>query len=295
MLRLAIGMIVLLGIAMSGPLAAQASEQPATVSATKTDTNDIPPDTTVARPDRPAARVFIASDSTAANYGQSQFPQMGWGMFLSCSLPSNVQVVNLARGGRSTGTYASEGLWQRLIDVLEPGDTVLIQFGHNDEDTKKMFRHVEPPQYAQNLAKFVADVRARNAQPVLITPVARNEFDSSGHIRDTHGAWSQAVRRVAAETKTPLVDLDLRAMGFFGAAGPGKTGADRYFLIYSADDKVARFPKGNRDTTHLNELGARATAALVADALSALDVPLAKSVHAPEPQSVRAIGTATCW
>lgn len=257
--------------------------------------NDIPPDTAAAKPDRPASRVFIASDSTAARYGASQFPQMGWGMFLHCALPGDVQVINMAHGGRSTSTFVSDGFWNQLTDALQPGDTVLIQFGHNDEDTKKMFRHVEPPQYAANLAAFVADVRAKQAVPILLTPIARDEFDAAGKIRETHGAWADAVRRVAGETATPLIDLDQKAMAWLGAAGPGRDGADRYFLIYDAADKVARFPEGHRDTTHLNELGARSAAALVAGELAGLDVPLASSVHAPDPAAQRALGSATCW
>jgi hypothetical protein len=36
---------------------------------------------------------------------------MGWGMVLKCSLDPRVEVVNLARGGRSTKTFIEEGLW----------------------------------------------------------------------------------------------------------------------------------------------------------------------------------------
>ena len=241
----------------------------------------------------PPPRVFIASDSTAAHYTPRQYPQMGWGMFLPCVLPTDVQVVNRARGGRSTKTFVEEGLWQQLLAMLRPGDTVLIQFGHNDEDTTKMFRHVDPPQYAENLTKFVADVRARQATPVLMTPIARDEFASDGTIKETHGAWAEAVRKVAADTHTPLIDLDARAMRFFGGVGAGK--ADRYFMIFTPTDHVALFPQGHHDTTHLNELGARAAAALVGQGLAALDLPLSRQVHAPDPATVRATGSPTCW
>jgi len=106
-----------------------------------------------AAPVAPTGRIFIASDSTAAHYTHAQYPQMGWGMFLPCVLPTDRQVINMAHGGRSTKTYVSDGFWQQLTSSLRPGDTVLIQFGHNDEDTTKMFRHVDPPQYAKNLAR----------------------------------------------------------------------------------------------------------------------------------------------
>jgi DNA sulfur modification protein DndE len=238
-------------------------------------------------------RVFIASDSTAAHYTRSQYPQMGWGMFLPCVLPTDVQVVNRARGGRSTKTFVEEGLWGQLLAMLHPGDTVLIQFGHNDEDTTKMFRHVDPPQYAANLAQFVADVRARQATPVLMTPIARDEFAADGTIKETHGAWAAAARTVAADTHTPLIDLDARAMRFFGGVGAGK--ADRYFMIFTPADRVALFPQGHHDTTHLNELGARVAAALVGQGLAALDLPLSHQVHAPDPTTVTATGSPTCW
>jgi DNA sulfur modification protein DndE len=204
-----------------------------------------------------------------------------------------MQVINMAHGGRSTKTYVSDGFWEQLTAELKPGDTVLIQFGHNDEDTTKMFRHVDPPQYARNLTQFVADVRAHQATPVLMTPIARDEFDAEGRIEETHGAWSAAVRKVAADTHTPLIDLDARAMRFFGGVGAGK--ADRYFLIYTPADHVARFPEGHRDTTHLNELGARAAAALVGQGLAALDLPFSHDIHAPDPAAVEATGSPTCW
>ena len=92
----------------------------------------------------PVARILIASDSTAANYGASAYPQMGWGMVLKCSLDPRVEVVNLARGGRSTKTFIEEGLWAGLLDKLQPGDTVLIQFGHNDADRVKIVRFTDP-------------------------------------------------------------------------------------------------------------------------------------------------------
>ncbi len=46
--------------------------------------------------------------------------------------PSKIEVKNLARGGRSSRTYWTEGLWDRVMAELRPGDFVLMQFGHND-------------------------------------------------------------------------------------------------------------------------------------------------------------------
>lgn len=238
------------------------------------------------------ARIVIASDSTAADYPPDQFPQMGWGMFLRCSLAPGTTVTNLARGGRSTRTFIDEGLWDALVAGLAGGDTVLIQFGHNDEDLTKPHRHTDPAgDFARNLTRFVADVRAKGASPVLLTPVARADF-AGGTIAETHGAYAAAVRRVATATNTPFVDLDARSMAFF--ARGGEAGAARYFMIYTPADRIARFPEGHRDTTHLNELGARATAAIVAGALRPLATPAARLLHPVDPGRVRALGSVAC-
>ncbi|WP_336963058.1 rhamnogalacturonan acetylesterase [Sphingobium aquiterrae] len=239
-----------------------------------------------------AERVFIASDSTAAAYPADQYPQMGWGMFLRCALPASAQVVNMARGGRSTKTYREEALWAVLLTQVRPGDTVLIQFGHNDEDMQKPWRHTEAKgDFTANLTAMVADVRRRQAVPVLLTPVARDAF-ANGRIQETHGDHALAVRDVAAATGTPLIDLNADSMAFLDRAG--ETGAKRYFMIYTPADGIARFPQGHVDTTHLNELGARAIAALVAQGLGGLGVPIAARVRAAAPDSVRALGDSTC-
>ena len=74
--------------------------------------------------------IFIAGDSTAAD----GIPDaIGWGRpFRAFFDPAKINVVNGARGGRSSRTFVTEGLWDRLLADVKPGDYVLIQFGHND-------------------------------------------------------------------------------------------------------------------------------------------------------------------
>jgi lysophospholipase L1-like esterase len=206
----------------------------------------------------PVARILIASDSTAANYGASAYPQMGWGMVLKCSLDPRVEVVNLARGGRSTKTFIEEGLWAGLLEKIKPGDTVMIAFGHNDADRVKIVRFTDPKgAYTDNLTRFVADVRAAGGQPVLMTPIAKHVF-AGDKVQETHGAYAQAVRDVAKVTNMPLIDLDADMMGAQQARG--EAGSRGFYLIYTPQDGVARYPQGISDTTHINEGGARLAA-----------------------------------
>lgn len=225
-------------------------------------------------------RIVIASDSTAANYGPSQYPQMGWGMVLKCSLDPNVEVVNLARGGRSTKTFIEEGLWDQLLTQAKPGDTVLIQFGHNDADTKKIVRFTDPNgAYEVNLRRFVADVRSLGGAPVLITPIARWLWEN-GEPKDAHAAYAATIRRVASDLKVPVVDLDGDMMAALKARG--RLASRGLYLQYRRYDRIARFPEGVEDDTHINEQGARLGAALVATRLARLKLPISRYVH-PAP------------
>src|SRR2546423_10890943 len=100
-----------------------------------------------ALPEKKKIKVFIAGDSTAANKEVKAFPETGWGMPFAYFFDSTVAVDNRAKNGRSTRTFISEGLWQKLIDDVHDGDYVLIQFGHNDESKEKTDRYTSPDHY----------------------------------------------------------------------------------------------------------------------------------------------------
>ncbi len=240
----------------------------------------------------PPQRIVIASDSTAAAYGPAQYPQMGWGMVLKCSLTPDVEVVNLARGGRSTKTFLEEGLWSVLLAKLTPGDTVLIQFGHNDADTRKIIRFTDPNgAYDVNLRRFIGDVRTAGGRPVLVTPIARWMWEG-GKPKDAHGPYAATVRKVAAEMKVPLVDLDADMMAALQARG--QLASRGLYLFYTANDHVARYPDGVSDDTHINEQGARLAAALVATRLKALGLPVSKSVRPASVAGQARLGAPDC-
>jgi lysophospholipase L1-like esterase len=242
-------------------------------------------------PDGRRAKVLIASDSTAAQYGPDRWPQMGWGMLVQCSLDASIKVDNRARGGRSTRTFIAEGLFDALAEQTSPGDTVLIQFGHNDATTAKPERYASPMDYGENLRHFIAVVRERKAQPVLLTPVAIRKFEN-GRMLESHAEYSRVAHEVAAETHTPLIDLDADSMAYFQSIG--EEGSKKYYLHYTAADHVPAFPTGIADDTHFSELGARAVAALVARRLKELHIPLSKHVRPVKLDALQTAGDPSC-
>ena len=203
--------------------------------------------------------VYLVGDSTMANKEVKTYPETGWGMPFAWFFDSTVVVDNRAKNGRSTKTFISEHLWQPVADNLQEGDYVFIQFGHNDEvPTKKSYSTEE--EFRANLVRYITESRNKKAIPVLITPVARRKFDSTGRVEGTHELYSAIVRAVAKDNNVPLIDLDKESQALLQ-----EWGVDKSKCLYNhlAPGENPNYPVGKEDNTHFSELGARRMAELV--------------------------------
>jgi lysophospholipase L1-like esterase len=215
--------------------------------------------------------ILLAGDSTMAIKERKAFPETGWGMPFAFFFDSTVTVDNRAKNGRSTRTFISEGLWQQLIDDLKAGDYVLIQFGHNDEAKEKTDRYASPDEYRANLTRFVEETRKKGGHPILISPVSRRRFDSSGNAIETHAAYTPLVKETAEALKVPYIDLDAKSRAFFQQFGKENS---KWLFLQLAPGEHPNYPNGRNDNTHFNELGARLVAQLVLADLRALEPEL---------------------
>jgi lysophospholipase L1-like esterase len=228
-------------------------------------------------PQKKHIKVFIAGDSTAANKEIRAFPETGWGMPFAYMFDSTVTVDNRAKNGRSTKSFISEGLWQKLFDDVSEGDYVFIQFGHNDEvPTKKTY--TTEAEFKSNLEKYVNDTRSKKAFPVLLTPVARRKFDSLGKVVGTHDMYSQIVRNVAKEEKVPLIDLDKKGQELLQSFGEEKS---KLLFNQLKPGEHPNYPEGREDNTHFNELGARLISQIVVKEIREKCPELAERITKP--------------
>ena len=78
--------------------------------------------------------IFLIGDSTVKNgRGEGDNGQWGWGSFFEQFFDTTrVSVENHALGGRSSRTFITEGLWDKVLSGIREGDYLFIQFGHND-------------------------------------------------------------------------------------------------------------------------------------------------------------------
>lgn len=219
--------------------------------------------------------VWLIGDSTMANKEVKAFPETGWGMPFTYFFDSTVIVDNRAKNGRSTKSFIEETLWQPVVDNLKEGDYVLIQFGHNDEVKEKTGRYTTPGEFRANLFRYISETKAKKANPVLITPVARRKFNVAGKIVETHLEYSEIVRSLAKEKNIPLIDLDRKSQELLQQFGPETS---KWLFNHLDPNEHPNYPQGRSDDTHFSELGARKVAEIVLVEIKNLQLELAERI-----------------
>lgn len=231
--------------------------------------------------------LFIAGDSTAAR-GRGE-RQQGWAEPLANYFDlSKINVANRARGGRSSRTFVTEGLWDQVLADLKAGDFVIIQFGHNDggavnedesvppaarrargsipglgEETKEIDhiitkKHEVIHTFGWYLRKMIAETKAHGATPIILSLTIRNDW-KDGKIERTsrYSRWSA---ETASTTGGVFFDLSAAVADKLDALGAEKT--------------AALYPQ---DHTHFNAAGADLHAATVVAGLKKTpSLPLAQ-------------------
>ena len=244
----------------------------------------VEPDTVTGASRRPGCPVlFVAGDSTVKNRDSDDDGMWGWGSVLAEYFDgARITVENHAIAGRSARTFLDEGRWDKIYNALQPGDFVLIQFGHNDAgdintgkaraelpgsgDESRVFKMERTGQYqviypfGWYLRKFIRDVREKGATPIVLSHTPRNKWDNGRIERNTEsfGRWT---REAAEQAGGWFIDLNritadkLEAMGL----DEGLRKVNAYF---------------KQDHTHTSKAGARLNAAGIAEGLRETGCPL---------------------
>ncbi|WP_461173058.1 pectinesterase family protein [Arthrobacter sp. Z1-9] len=211
--------------------------------------------------------IFVVGDSTSSAYQHSERPRAGWGQALPLLLGPQADVFDYAWSGASSKSFADAGLLDEVVALLQPGDYLLISFGHNDEKVEDPARGTDPQTtFKEYLQRYVDGAAGRGAKAILVTPVERRRFSALGIAQDSHGAYPQAVRELAAATGTPLVDLTASSKDLWQQLGA--EGTKSHFL-YASPGQYPQYPQGVTDNTHFQAQGALAVARLVASELRA--------------------------
>lgn len=205
------------------------------------------------------ARIVLVGDSTVTDDG-------GWGLGFKYRLLPDVECINAAASGRSSRSYRSEGKWEAAL--AHKPDFVLIQFGHNDQPGKGAERETDPATtYRDFLLQYVREAGKAGARPVLVTSMTRRRFGPDGKIKSDLIPYVEAVKKVAAEERVPILDLHALSINLCNELGQK-----------ACDTTLAPLHKGEVDGTHLSARGGEIIGALVARELAKIMPELASRI-----------------
>jgi rhamnogalacturonan acetylesterase len=232
-----------------------------------------------AEPFKHPALILVGDSIMKTGTGDGARGPWGWGSEIGALFDAaKLHVYNEGRGGRSTRGYREEGAWAKILEQLQPGDFVIVQFAHNDTansanypdratinsggeesvqigvgDQRKIIRS-----YGWYLRQYAADAKAKGATLIICSPAPRNQW-AGGKIKRGFDGYAQWATDAAKASGVPFIDLNTLACDRLDALGQEKARA--YF----------------NDPQHTTKLGARLNAECIAAGLRALkDNPLAK-------------------
>lgn len=187
--------------------------------------------------------IYIAGDSTVTDQTGS-YPYVpeacysGWGQMLSLYFPKGIAVANHAHSGLTTSSFRSEKHHDIVMKFIKPGDYFFMQFAHNDQKLKSLTANGG---YRENIIRYIEEIRAVGAHPVIVTPLSRNTWKGEdGTFNDLLIDYANECKKIGQEYSVPVIDLHKRSV--------------ELVLKYGLEPaKVFYFPK---DYTHSNDYGA---------------------------------------
>ena len=222
------------------------------------------------------AKIVLVGDSTVATGG-------GWGPGFCADFNKNIDCIDVALNGRSSKSFIDEGAWKKALDLH--GDYYLIQFGHNDQKTAPPLFTDPDTTFPANLHRYIADVRAIGAIPVLVTSLSRRTYKDGVLVEDLT-PYVEATKRVGAEEYVTVIDLNQMSVALLHKMNQEE--ADKFDAVAHPDAKAENAAPAKPDRTHLNPYGQKVFGRMVADAIVKTQVELGPDlIGEPAPPSSR--------
>lgn len=203
-------------------------------------------------PQRRTPTWFLCGDSTMADHPPHQAPETGWGQALTMLAPDRVFVENCAVNGRSSKSFVGEMRLNFIELCLRKGDKLFIQFGHNDQKPDIARATDVRITYPAYLSMYIDAARRQGAEPVLLTSIARRQFDEAGQVVRTHGAYPDAMRNLAVYRGVRLIDMEEATEQILRELGDEASKA----LYCWVPEHHPNYPAGRSDNIHLSFTGA---------------------------------------
>jgi len=209
-------------------------------------------------------KIHWIGDSTVAYNGAKTYPQTGIGQVFHLFCKPGYEILNYAKNGASTKSFYESGRFNPVMENMEEGDILFIQFGHNDQKPD-VERHTDAyTTYKEFLQIYIDSALNKKVHPVLISSLSRRNYDEHGNIVNSHTVYPLAMKEVAESYSIPFIDICNLSKDLLEEVG--ETNSEKWYMIFKSGT-YKNYNKDMLDNTHLHYEGAVAMAELVANAL----------------------------
>jgi len=222
--------------------------------------------------------IFLAGDSTVTD--QDLEPWASWGQFFTNYFTNEVVIANYAVSGSSLNSFKARRRLDKILSVMQAGDYLFIEFAHNDEKIKGEGNGAWGL-YTNLLKEFITKFRDKGGIPILVTPTQRRAFNPDGTLKQTHGDFPAAMRKVSKDLQVPLIDVTKMTTSMYESWGI--EASRKAFVQYPANT----FPGQKeelKDNTHFNSFGANEITKCVIQGIQDLDLEIAKHIKPNTPK-----------
>lgn len=217
-----------------------------------------------------AITVFLLGDSTVTD--QVSDPYGTWGQHLTRWFKLPVVVANHAESGQTAKGFRFQRRWDKVLDLIKPGDYVFIQFGHNDlndhghdgmwpldDKAGEWIRTYSEADtdYKWALATYALEVKRHGAIPVIVTPMTKVDMRSGNVNIAGMKEYPRCAREAAELIGCACIDLNAMSVTLANALGT----------------ELAR--KAYVDGLHSNTYGGYLFARCMVEGIKSLALPLA--------------------
>lgn len=188
---------------------------------------------------------------------------------------SGISVENCAVEGRSSRTYITEGLWNRLLPALREGDYLIIDFGHNDnnplntglcrgtipgigDESKKMVLERDGSweiihTYGYYMRMYIRQAKAKGVKVILLSHTPANQWEN-GRMKRCTQTYRKWTMELAQQENVYFVDLNELTAAKFDLIGEDKAKSYYKDMVHTTKEgaimNAVSVVEGIRDLKH---------------------------------------------
>lgn len=248
---------------------------------------------------------ILGASTTTDSYGESSYPQQGWGYQFDRFFDDNVTINNVARGGwslkalqeasikNSKETDIANSVYSNMMAKVKEGDFVIISStGLNEKHQKSGDRYDEsgklvytwretPEEYQRRLRSVIRDIRTKKATPIVLNAMGQNSSSEFMYPESTESEYGLAIQELADEMGFLFIDHRTAFYNYIKSRGIDYRNFKKYFIMskaakqwYKENDRVGDKDMEEDDIVHFTTIGAWTVADIIVNELKKTDCKL---------------------